>query len=267
MTPCHSFLSNGYRQWSLAGPSFTNVNSVPQKSKDSLLSGTLQMSGVCSILPRITSELQCEPRKPVEFKENSPSQSVSMEELTTAERVRDLLEARSTLVDKEIRSIGALGFLPSAVTADEGILNLGLHDQILLLKWVQDNIEAFGGDPSQVTLIGLSAGAHSIAHHIMNHDLQHSLFHRAVIESGAATSRAVHPYNAQLHEDQFRAFVEKAGCTDQLSTDVMNCLRMQPSEVMTNASFAVFDQSNPSVRWAFQPVIDGDLIKQRPIDA
>lgn len=101
----------------------------------------------------------------------------------------------------------------------------------------------------------------------MNYDLRDSLFHRAIIESGAATSRAVHPNNGQLHEDQFRAFVEKAGCTDQLSTDVMTCLRTQPSEVITNASFTVFDQYNPSIRWAFQPIIDGELIKQRPIDA
>lgn len=58
--------------------------------------------------------------------------------------------------------IGALGFLPSTVSAQEGILNLGLHDQILAFQWVRENIEAFGGDPSQVTLIGLSAGAHSV---------------------------------------------------------------------------------------------------------
>jgi triacylglycerol lipase len=64
----------------------------------------------------------------------------------------------------EIYSIGALGFLPSTITAEEDILNLGLHDQILLFKWVQDNIEAFGGDPTQVTLFGLSAGAHSVCH-------------------------------------------------------------------------------------------------------
>jgi len=45
----------------------------------------------------------------------------------------------------------------------EGILNLGLHDQVLLFEWVQENIHCFGGDPGNVTLIGLSAGAHSVS--------------------------------------------------------------------------------------------------------
>lgn len=59
--------------------------------------------------------------------------------------------------------IGALGFLPSGLSAKEGALNLGLKDQILMMEWVQENIEAFGGDPSNVTLFGLSAGAHSVS--------------------------------------------------------------------------------------------------------
>ncbi|KAH1371363.1 hypothetical protein KXX35_006200 [Aspergillus fumigatus] len=163
--------------------------------------------------------------------------------------------------------IGALGFLPSTVSAQEGILNLGLHDQILAFQWVRENIEAFGGDPSQVTLIGLSAGAHSIAHHIMNYDLGTSLFHRAVLESGAATSRAVHAYNAQIHETQFQEFITEAGCADRPQSEIINCLRRQPSSTIINASCTVFDRYNPSVRWAFQPVIDGELVKTRPIDA
>jgi triacylglycerol lipase len=58
--------------------------------------------------------------------------------------------------------IGALGFLPSKVTFDEEIVNLGLHDQVFLLQWVQANIEHFGGDKNDVTIFGLSAGAHSV---------------------------------------------------------------------------------------------------------
>lgn len=58
--------------------------------------------------------------------------------------------------------VGALGFLPSSLSKKEGILNLGLRDQIHLFEWVQENIGKFGGDPGNVTLFGLSAGAHSV---------------------------------------------------------------------------------------------------------
>jgi len=61
--------------------------------------------------------------------------------------------------------VGSLGFLPSTLSAKEGILNLGLRDQELLFEWVQENIEAFGGDKSDVTLVGMSAGAHSVGRH------------------------------------------------------------------------------------------------------
>lgn len=58
--------------------------------------------------------------------------------------------------------LGALGFLPSKLSAQEGVLNLGLKDQICLLQWVESNIGFFGGNKDKVTLIGLSAGAHSV---------------------------------------------------------------------------------------------------------
>lgn len=58
--------------------------------------------------------------------------------------------------------VGALGFLPSMLSKKEGLLNLGLRDQVHLFEWVQENIGKFGGDPGNVTLFGLSAGAHSV---------------------------------------------------------------------------------------------------------
>ncbi|KAJ5404873.1 hypothetical protein N7465_006157 [Penicillium sp. CMV-2018d] len=165
--------------------------------------------------------------------------------------------------------IGALGFLPSSLSQKEGLLNLGLRDQVHLFQWVQENIANFGGDPANVTLFGLSAGAHSIGHHLLDYDQHKSpLFHRVIIESGAPTSRAVRPYNAKVHEDQFADFLQEVGCpADLAEAEIFPFLRSLPSLTVTNAQTAVFDKYNPSLRWAFQPVIDGDIISRKPLEA
>lgn len=59
--------------------------------------------------------------------------------------------------------LGAFGFLPSSLMAAEGLLNVGLKDQALLFEWVQKNIASFGGNPNDVTIMGSSAGAHSVS--------------------------------------------------------------------------------------------------------
>lgn len=61
--------------------------------------------------------------------------------------------------------------------------NYGLLDQLLALQWVHNNIEAFGGDPSRVTLFGQSAGAASVLAHICS-PLSRGLFCRAIMQSG-----------------------------------------------------------------------------------
>lgn len=59
--------------------------------------------------------------------------------------------------------VGALGFLSGKLADKEGLLNSGLKDQLLFLEWVRDNIEAFGGNPKDITVFGNSAGAHGVS--------------------------------------------------------------------------------------------------------
>lgn len=54
--------------------------------------------------------------------------------------------------------LGAFGFLSSADVAEKGVLNAGIHDMRFALQWVQKYIHLFGGDPTEVTIAGSSAG-------------------------------------------------------------------------------------------------------------
>lgn len=82
--------------------------------------------------------------------------------------------------------LGRLGFFahPALLAAKEGqVGNFGYMDQIGALKWVQDNIAAFGGDPQKVTIIGESAGGASVLA-MLTSPVTKGLFHQAMIMSG-----------------------------------------------------------------------------------
>lgn len=79
--------------------------------------------------------------------------------------------------------LGALGFFAHPALEREGnVANFGLLDQIAALRWVRQNIAAFGGDPEQVTLAGQSAGAQSVLA-LMASPKARGLFQRAIAQS------------------------------------------------------------------------------------
>ena len=89
--------------------------------------------------------------------------------------------------------LGMLGFLSLANKDVSG--NMGLLDQVLALKWVQHNINEFGGDPNLVTIMGESAGSWSVFFHMMS---PHStnLFSQVIGQSGTVASPAYREYTA-----------------------------------------------------------------------
>ncbi|XP_043287110.1 juvenile hormone esterase-like isoform X1 [Venturia canescens] len=77
--------------------------------------------------------------------------------------------------------LGCLGFLNLDLPEASG--NQGLKDQVAALKWVKENIEAFGGDAGNITIFGESAGSASV-HYLTLSPLAKGLFHKAIAQSG-----------------------------------------------------------------------------------
>jgi len=83
---------------------------------------------------------------------------------------RKLVEKQNVILVNINYRLGVLGFLNHPFLtdkeSDEQLMNFGLRDQLEALRWIQENIASFGGDPNQVTLTGQSAGAMSICAHL-----------------------------------------------------------------------------------------------------
>jgi para-nitrobenzyl esterase len=160
--------------------------------------------------------------------------------------------------------VGADGFLDLG----EGNANRGLLDQVAALKWVQENIAAFGGEPGNVTVFGQSAGAMSIGS-LLSMPRAQGLFRRAILQSGAAhpvmsaaTARRVGQYLAEK--------LGVAPAKEAIASVPVDRMLQAQAELMAD----LLAHPEPQ-RWGeevvvslmlWQPVIDGDVIPARPID-
>ncbi|XP_071461336.1 cocaine esterase-like isoform X2 [Marmota flaviventris] len=79
--------------------------------------------------------------------------------------------------------LGVLGFFSTGDQHATG--NWGYLDQVAALRWVQQNIAHFGGNPDRVTIFGVSAGSTSVSSHVVS-PMSQGLFHGAILESGVA---------------------------------------------------------------------------------
>jgi len=160
--------------------------------------------------------------------------------------------------------VGAEGFLH----LPDGDANLGLLDQVAALEWVQDNVAGFGGDPDAVTVFGESAGALSIGT-LLSMPRATGLFRRAVAQSGAA-HHAIPVATARRVAQELAARLGVAATREAIAA--------LPPERLLQAQAALREAlvADPDpARWGaevvaamlpWQPVIDGDLVRARPIE-
>jgi para-nitrobenzyl esterase len=163
--------------------------------------------------------------------------------------------------------LGALGFLAHAALSSESDHavsgNYGLLDQLAALRWVQDNIQGFGGDPHNVTFFGESAGAMSLCAHMVS-PLAAGLFHRGIGQSGPCSVLTT-PLRAAAGSPSGEALgatlATSLGCAD--AADVAACLRAVPAAAIVEAS----QQAGEVGGARYQPVIDGYVLPEAPMAA
>ncbi|XP_037525054.1 acetylcholinesterase [Rhipicephalus sanguineus] len=135
-----------------------------------------------------------------------------------------------------------LGFLDANSTEAPG--NVGLMDQNMALKWVRDHIHHFGGDPSQVTIFGISAGGMSAHSHVLS-PMSRGLYKRACLMSGTLNSPDfVEHVNDSISKGNIVARV--VGCADDTTTlasnpeSVVACLRTKTTNELLQAAAESF---------------------------
>ncbi|MDZ8276749.1 carboxylesterase/lipase family protein [Microbacterium aquimaris] len=155
--------------------------------------------------------------------------------------------------------IGGLGFLDlSGFSSGDHVFdgNLALKDVLAALEWVQENIEAFGGDPARVTVFGESAGG-GLVTTLLATPRAEGLVHRVIAESSPVSS----VYGRERSQRVADRFLSLLGEHDPAR------LRDVPAERIVDAATRVFAQipaADPGTI-AFSPIIDGDLVPESPI--
>lgn len=156
--------------------------------------------------------------------------------------------------------LGPLGFLNLGEDVEGCEPNAGLLDIVAALRWVHDNIAAFGGDPGNVTLFGQSAGGWKIGA-LMAMPAAHGLFHKAIIQSGSLLR------------------LGEAADTQALGRHLLQELNLAPGDPATLRQLPVArlleagtaarrklaaERGVPLARITWQPTVDGLVVPRHP---
>jgi para-nitrobenzyl esterase len=161
--------------------------------------------------------------------------------------------------------LAATGFLHLADAFGDdfaGSGNAGLLDQVAALEWVRENIGAFGGDPDRVTIFGESAGGGSVGT-LLGMPRARGLFDAAIAQSGAASWVQSRDEAGAVTARVLAHLGVAPGDRDALAAVTTEQLIDASADAMALATEA----GRPIMALPFQPVVDGDVLPEPPLDA
>ncbi|MCD8565134.1 MAG: carboxylesterase family protein [Burkholderiaceae bacterium] len=166
-------------------------------------------------------------------------------------------KARAVVVSINYR-LGVLGFMPHPAFDQQHNGGYALEDQRLAMRWVKQNIAAFGGDPNNITLAGESAGASSVCMHLITPEQTEGLFHKAIIQSAACTFalREASAWNTFGTE-----VAQQAGCTD--ASKALACMRSKDVQTLIAAAAQVAGED----AMAFAPVYGTQTVPRQALES
>ncbi|KAH6849893.1 Alpha/Beta hydrolase protein [Chaetomium sp. MPI-CAGE-AT-0009] len=159
--------------------------------------------------------------------------------------------------------LSAFGFPCGKQVLDAGLGNLGFKDQRLALRWVNENIAAFGGAPDKLTIWGESSGAESVSAQTLAYGGRDDGLFRGVIgQSGYGGFIARYPGNlddTEFQQATYDALVKNTTCRDTVGTAAsLECVRNLPLNELTLA----LNGTGNAGPWP--PIKDGDFIADYP---
>lgn len=132
--------------------------------------------------------------------------------------------------------------------------NTGNLDLVASLEWVRDNIEKFGGDPDNVTIMGESGGGSKVSH-LLATPAAMGLFDKAIIQSGPGVTSGSKEKASELAD----AFLKEA------DIETLGQLRAMPAEdVLTHARNALRNSGQTGMSMGFGPIVDGEVLPRNP---
>lgn len=148
--------------------------------------------------------------------------------------------------------------------------NVGIRDIVDSLEWIQDNIEAFGGDPDNVTVFGQSGGGAKVLA-LMTSPYAEGLFHKGIVQSGATETMGV-IFNSQEASTRLTEHILKRL---DITEDNIEDIQTVPVEELETAAMEALQETGEELKLPaalgggysmdWEPVVDGDFLPTNPV--